>query len=201
MSQTQGDPVADPAVAIAEALEIARQALGMEAGYVTEFTGGEQVYRELAGEAGSFDMRLNEGYRLDGSYCMRMALGEIPNLIPDSSAEEGVRDLAITELGKIGAYVGVPIKFSDGSVYGSVCTVSHEARPDLRERDVLVLSAIARLIGAELERVQTLRENQQLGGRIGELEAELEELRVALQAAEAGGGDGDFVDARGWRPD
>src|SRR4051794_33541673 len=198
MSQTQGDP--DAGHAIAEALEIARQALGMEAGYVTEFTGGEQVYRELAGDAGSFDMRLNEGYRLDGSYCLRMALGEIPNLITDSSEEAGVRDLAITELGEIGAYVGVPIKFSDGTVYGSVCTVSHEPRPDLRERDVLVLSAIARLIGAELERVQTLRKNEVLGGRIGALEAELEELRVALQTAEASG-DGGFVDVRGWRPD
>lgn len=200
MSQTQGGPAEDLAPAITEVLEIARRALGMEAGYVTEFTGGEQVYRELAGEAGSFDMRLNEGYRLDGSYCMRMALGEIPNLIPDSSAEAGVRDLAITELGRIGAYVGVPIKFSDGRVYGSVCTVSHEPRPDLRERDVLVLTAIARLIGAELERVQTAKENEQLGGRIGELEAELEELRAALQTAEASGDSG-FVDVRGWRPD
>jgi hypothetical protein len=63
-----------------------------------------------------------------------------------------------------------------------------------------VLSAIARLIGAELERVQTLKRNEQLGGRIGELEVELEELRVALQAAEAGGDSG-FVDVRGWRPD
>lgn len=201
MSETHGRPDLDASPAIGEALEIARRALGMEAGYVTEFTGGEQVYRELAGDAGSFDMRLNEGYRLDGSYCLRMAMGEIPNVIPDSSAEAGVRDLAITRLGEIGAYVGVPIKFSDGRIFGSVCTVSHEPRPDLRERDMLVLSAIARLIGAELERVETLKHNAQLDSRIGELEAELEELRVALQAAEAGSGGDDFVDARGWRPD
>lgn len=201
MSESQGSAGWDAAPAIAEALEIARKALGMEAGYVTEFTGGEQVYRELAGDAGSFDMRLNEGYRLDGSYCMRMALGEIPNLIRDSSAEAGVRDLAITRLGEIGAYVGVPIKFSDGRVYGSVCTVSHQPRPDLQERDMLVLSAIARLIGAELERVETVKQNALLDTRIGELEAELEELRVALQAAETSGGEDGFVDARGWRPD
>jgi GAF domain-containing protein len=185
--------------AIGEALEIARQALGMEAGYVTQFTEGEQVYRELAGDAGSFDMRLNEGYRLDGSYCLRMALGEIPNVVNDSAQEAGVRDLAITKLGDIGAYVGVPIYFSDGKVYGSVCTVSHEARPELGERDMLVLKAVARLIGAELERVATLRHNEELAARVAELEAEVAELRDAVQAAEASGGD--FVDARGWRPD
>ena len=33
-----------------------------------------------------------------------------------------------------------------------------------------------------------------------ELETEVEELRAALQAAQAGG-DGSFVDVRGWRPD
>lgn len=201
MSETHARPDLDAAPAIGEALDIARRALGMEAGYVTEFTRGEQVYRELSGDAGSFDMRLNEGYRLDGSYCMRMALGEIPNLITDTSAEAGVRDLAITQLGEIGAYVGVPIKFSDGRIFGSVCTVSHEPRPELRERDVLVLSAIARLIGAELERVETARRNLVLDGKIGELEAELEELRVALQAAESSAGGDGFVDARGWRPD
>ena len=200
MSETYERPDEGVETAIGEALEIARQALGMEAGYVTQFTDGEQVYRELAGDAGSFDMRLDEGYRLDGSYCMRMVLGEIPNLITDSTAEAGVRDLAITRLGEIGAYVGVPVVFSDGRVYGSVCTVSHEARPDLTDRDVLVLKAIARLIGAELERATAKKDNERLGARVRELEAEVAELREAVQAAESSG-QGDFVDARGWRPD
>lgn len=186
--------------AIREALEIAREALGMEAGYVAEFNEGEQVYRELAGDAESFEMRQDEGFPLDGTYCRRMVAGEIPNIVSDSGAEEKVRDLAITKLGEIGAYVGVPITFSDGRLYGTVCAISHDAKPDLADRDVLVLKAIAKLMGSELEREALGEENRKLGARISELEAEVGELQQAVQEAESTGSS-EFVDVRGWRPD
>lgn len=201
MEESTAQPGGGAEEAIREALEIAREALGMEAGYVAEFTGGEQVYREVAGDAGSFDIRRDEGYPLDGSYCQRMVVGDIGNVVADSSQEAAVRDLAITELGEIGAYIGVPITFSDGRVYGTVCAVSHESRSELSDRDVLVLKAIARLMGSELEREAAQTRNVELERRVGELEAEVAELREAVQAAEASGGGGDFVDARGWRPD
>lgn len=187
--------------AIKEALEIARQALGMEAGYVAQFKDGEQVYREVAGDAESFEVLEDEGYPLDGSYCKRMVMGEIPNIVADSEKTEQVRDLAITKLGDIGAYIGVPITFSDGRVYGTLCGLNHEARDDLSERDVLVLKALAKLMAAELERAAAEDEKRRLEGRVGELEAELEEVKEALQSAEASSaGGGEFLDAR-WRPD
>jgi GAF domain-containing protein len=187
--------------AIREALEIAREALGMEAGYVAEFKDGEQVYREVAGDADSFEVLEDEGYPLDGSYCQRMVMGEIPNIVTDSASTEQVRDLAITKLGDIGAYIGVPITFSDGRVYGTLCGLSHDAREDLSDRDILVLKAVAKLMAAELEREAEASEKRKLEGRVGELEAELEEVKEALQAAEtSGAGAGEFLDAR-WRPD
>lgn len=186
--------------AINDALEIAREALGMDAGYVAEFTEGEQVYRSLAGDADTFEMRADEGYPIDGTYCSRMVAGEIPNAVTDSAANAELRDLALTKLGEIGSYIGVPITFSDGRIYGSVCAVSHDAKPDLGDRDVLVLKAIAKLMGSELEREALGDENRRLTARIAELEAEVSELQAAVQAAEATGSD-EFVDVRGWRPD
>lgn len=194
------DPGTGAAKAIQEALEIAREALGMEAGYVAQFKDGEQIYREVAGDADSFEVLEDEGYSLDGSYCQRMVMGEIPNIVADSAQTEQVRDLAITKLGGIGAYIGVPITFSDGRVYGTLCGLSHEAREDLADRDVLVLKAVAKLMASELEREAQAVQKQKLEGRVGELEAELEEVKTALQAAEMSGGGNEFVDAR-WRPD
>lgn len=185
---------------IQEALEIARQALDMEAGYVAEFSQGEQVYRAVAGDAESFDIRQDEGYPLDGSYCKRMVLGEIPNIVSDSAETEQVRDLAITKLGDIGAYIGVPITFSDGRVFGTVCAVSHEAQRELSDRDVLVLKAVARLMASELERESLQGENDALRTRLAEAEGEIAELRDAVQTAESTGSS-EFVDVRGWRPD
>lgn len=180
---------------------MAREALGMEAGYVAQFHDGEQVYREVAGDAESFEVLEDEGYPLDGSYCQRMVMGEIPNIVADSAQTEKVKDLAITKLGDIGAYIGVPITFSDGQVYGTLCGLSHDARADLSDRDVLVLKAIAKLMAAELERAAVDDENRKLSSRVGELESELEEVKEALQSAETSSSGGDFVDARGWRPD
>jgi len=193
-------PGPETAKSINEALEIARQALGMEAGYVAEFSRGQQVYRAVAGNVESFDIRQDEGYALDGSYCKRMVLGEIPNAVTDSAANEQVRDLAITKLGDIGAYIGVPITFSDGRVYGTVCAVSHQARTELADRDVLVLKAVARLMASELERESLRSENEQLKAQLAESNSEIEELRDAVQSAQATG-NSEFVDARGWRPD
>lgn len=189
-----------PEKAIQEALEIAREALGMEAGYVAEWKDGEQVYREVAGDADSFEVIEDEGYTLDGSYCKRMVMGEIPNIVANSAETEQVRDLAITKLSGIGAYIGVPITFSDGTVYGTLCGLSHEARDDLSNRDVLVLKAVAKLMASELERAAAEDEAQRLEGRVGELEQELEEVKEALQSAEASTGGSEFLDAR-WRPD
>jgi septation ring formation regulator EzrA len=56
-------------------------------------------------------------------------------------------------------------------------------------------------MGAELERAAATDENRKLETRVGELEAELEEVKEALQSAETSSAGGDFVDARGWRPD
>jgi GAF domain-containing protein len=200
--QEPHEPAASSAEkAIKEALEIAREAIGMEAGYVAQFQDGEQVYREVAGDSDSFEVMEDEGYPLDGTYCERMVMGEIPNIVADSAATEQVRDLAITKLGGIGAYIGVPITFSDGRVYGTLCGLSHEKRDDLSDRDVLVLKAVAKLMASELERAAVGEEKRKLEGRVGELEAELEEVKEALQTAEtSGAGGGEFIDAR-WRPD
>jgi GAF domain-containing protein len=195
------DPGTGAEKAIKEALEIAREALGMEAGYVAQFQDGEQVYREVAGDSESFEVMEDEGYPLDGSYCQRLVMGEIPNVVADSAETDAVKDLAITKLGDIGAYIGVPITFSDGRVYGTLCGLSHEKRDDLSERDVLVLKAVAKLMASELERAATDDQNRKLEGRVGELEAELEEVKEALQTAETSDtGGGEFIDAR-WRPD
>jgi GAF domain-containing protein len=196
----QRDGKSEAQRSIDDALEIARQALGMDAGYVAQFVQGEQVYRAVADDAESFDLRQDEGYPLDGSYCQRMVMGVIPNMVTDSSAMEEVRDLAITKLGDIGAYIGVPITFSDGRVYGTVCAVSHRSHTELSDRDVLVLKAVARLMASELERESMRAENEKLEARLAEAESEIEELREAVQTAETAVSS-EFVDVRGSRPD
>ncbi len=48
----------------------------------------------------------------------------------------------------IGAYVGVPLRFSDGHLYGTLCALSHSPDPSLGERDARFMRALLAAIEA-----------------------------------------------------
>jgi len=193
--QTQGlgadelGALADLATADAEeiverALAIARDVLGMELAYMTQFTPDDQVYRGVSGEADSFGMQEGGSWPIEGSYCQRMVLGEIPNAVSDTSQEEAVRDLELTEKADIGAYVGVPITLSDGTLYGTICTTSHDAAPELAERDVQFMHVLARIIASQLEQRRLAQENESLRGRVEALRVEVDQQARREQVEE-----------------
>lgn len=136
---------------IARIVELAREHLDMDLAYVAAFTGGRQVFEAVSGDAESFRATVGEGPTLETTYCARMVAGEIPNVIPDSAADPRVRDLATTVDGRIGAYIGVPLRLSDGSLYGTLCCLSHRAEPELDRRDVRFLSMLGDLLVDELD--------------------------------------------------
>jgi EAL domain-containing protein (putative c-di-GMP-specific phosphodiesterase class I) len=131
-------------------LEIARRHLDMEVAFLAEFADGRQIYRRLAGDAASFGWELGDGPPLAGSYCRRMASGRLPSAIPDALRHPATRDLAVTAEAGIGSYIGVPVRLADGSLYGSLCCVSHRATP-LGDRDVRVMELLAELISSEVQ--------------------------------------------------
>jgi EAL domain-containing protein (putative c-di-GMP-specific phosphodiesterase class I) len=132
-------------------LALARTHLGMEVGIVSEFTGEEQILRHLEGDPEAFGLQTGARARLTDTYCWRVANGHLPPAIPDARADVRVRDLEATWEADIGSYIGAPIRFSDGRVYGSVCCLSHSANPSFRDRDAEFMTMVAALIGQELE--------------------------------------------------
>lgn len=151
-------PVSAEASAVAEtidnSLRSARELLGMEIAWVAEFREGKQIFRALDGDQESFGFSEGLEVPLDGSYCQRVVLGRIPNLVPDASAEPELRDLEATSSARIGSYIGVPIQLVDGTVYGTLCAASHRPNGDLSEQDVDFLRGISRRVAAEIEELR-----------------------------------------------
>ena len=56
--------------------------------------------------------------------------------------------------------MGVPVRFSDGRLYGTLCCASHAATPWLGERDVAFMRVLARMLAHELERREIERAAQ-----------------------------------------
>jgi EAL domain-containing protein (putative c-di-GMP-specific phosphodiesterase class I) len=171
-SDTDGSPfVLLPARdSIERLLSLARTHLGMEVVIVSEFTGEEQILRHLEGDPEAFGLQTGAGARLSDNYCWRVANGHLPQVIPDARADVRVRDLEVTWEADVGSYIGAPIRFSDGRVYGSVCCLSHSANPSLRERDAEFMTMLAALIGLELEAAWAAHQKRlEMFGRIREV--------------------------------
>jgi GAF domain-containing protein len=129
-----------------------RETLQMDVAFVSEFTEDRLVFRAVEGDAESFGWREGEGFPIDDSYCKRVLDGRIPQVVPDAKNEDATKDLRVTSEADIGSYCAVPLLLSDGSLYGTLCCVSHEPDPWLRERDLGLMQRTARWLVEQLER-------------------------------------------------
>ena len=133
-----------------------RRALRMDVAFVSEFAGDELVFRALEGDAESFGWREGQGFPLDESYCKRVLDGRVPDVVPDAKRDDATRDLRVAGEAGMGCYCAVPLVRSDGRLYGTLCCVSHEPDPWLRERDLDLMGQTARRLVEDLERLGQL---------------------------------------------
>jgi len=152
----------DPTETIESALQAAREGLEMEIAYLAEFTDDEQIFHTFAGDLDTLDIGEGSAIPLADSYCQRMCDGRIGNVVGDVQEEPQLASLALTERASIRAYVGVPLRFSDGRLYGTFCCLSHAPDPDIGDREVRFMRVLARLVAGELERQELHREADRL---------------------------------------
>jgi response regulator RpfG family c-di-GMP phosphodiesterase len=155
---------------VERALAAAMEVLNMDVAFVSECADTKLIFRNLVGDAESFGWRESEGIPLDDTYCRLLVDGRLPNMIPDSKSDARVKWLDVTGEANIGSYVGVPIRFSDGRLYGTLCALSHSSDPLLEERDALFVRVLARIVAEQLEREELELKNWRLqiettGGR------------------------------------
>ena len=150
----------------------------MDVAFVAEFSGHRLAFRSLEGDAESFGFEKGRGIDLDGSYCRRLIDGRIPSVLSDARGDGRIKDLEVIGDSDIGAYVGVPLRLSDGRVYGTFCCLSRSPEPSLRERDAGFVKVLARLVSEQLEREELEQRNRRLEVRAAGADA----LVAALEA-------------------
>ena len=129
-----------------------REAFQMDVAFVSQFSEGQLVFRALEGDAESFGWQEGESFPIDESYCKRVLDGRVPQVVPDAKREEATRDLRVTSEAGMGSYCAVPLVLSDGRLYGTLCCVSHEPDPWLREKDLAIMERTAKWLVEQLER-------------------------------------------------
>ncbi|WP_160309672.1 HD domain-containing phosphohydrolase [Rubrobacter aplysinae] len=160
-------------------LQIAREQLGMDVSFVSEFDGDWLAFRDSKGDMDSFaGAGTAGGMPLEAAYCKRTARSESPYLITNAKTDEVAREMPVTWEADVGSYVGVPIVFSDGEVHGTFCTMSHSPAPSIRDRDIEFMKVLARIAAEQLEREAIQAERKRLAAESSGLRA----LVAALNA-------------------
>jgi GAF domain-containing protein len=129
-----------------------REALQMDVAFVSQFSEDQLLFRALEGDGESFGWQEGESFPIEESYCKRVLDGRIPQVVPDAKGEDVTKDLRVTTKADIGSYCAVPLVLSDGRLYGTLCCVSHEPDPWLRESDLKIMRGTARWLVEQLER-------------------------------------------------
>ena len=147
--------------AIERILSLARAALDMDVALVGAFD-TDFVVQAIDGENDWFGIEAGTRLPSDQTYCRRMVNGDLPHLVRDAALDERTADLPVTREAGIGAYVGVPIRLWDGTLYGTLCCLSRAAEPSLNERDVRFLRVLAEVVADQIDREQLETEKRRL---------------------------------------
>ncbi len=141
---------------VPDILHAVREHLKMEVAFVSEFTLGRRVFRYVDSSWAKNPVRVGSGDPLEESYCARVVDGRMPELMNDAQMNACAAELPATFAIPVGAHMSVPIRLSDGSVYGTFCCFSRNADGSLNLRDLSLMRMFADLTGKMIERERLL---------------------------------------------
>jgi EAL domain-containing protein (putative c-di-GMP-specific phosphodiesterase class I) len=152
------------------AVNLARFCLGMDVAFITEFRHGRRIFRHIAARNENVPIKVGDSHPIEESYCQYIVNGAIPAIVDDSHIVPILKALDATEAMSIRAHLGVPIRLSDGSVFGTFCCYSRNPSSTLRDGDVTAMTRFAELIASMLEgRVLAERARETTEQRLSDL--------------------------------
>lgn len=149
---TSIDPEDHPGRIIERVMQAARDHLNLEVAFVTQFESGMRIFRYANGDLERFEVQVDGAEPLDGTYCQKVCDGTLGPLVQSASRHPVTATMPVTsELG-VEVYVGVPVQFSDGQLYGTLCCISGDPNEALSMHDVVFMRMAAAIVAEQLER-------------------------------------------------
>ncbi|WP_186510937.1 GAF domain-containing protein [Caenimonas sedimenti] len=134
---------------IHDVLKLLRAKMKMDVVFVSEFTGGQRVFRQV--EQGP-EALLAEGAGdpIEESWCQRVVDGRLPEFIADAKPLQAAGVAPATPF-SIGTHISTPVKLPNGELYGTLCCFSFAPEGDASEADLRKLRYTAELTGQRLQ--------------------------------------------------
>lgn len=144
---------------ISAALRLLRLHLGLDVAFVSELTDGSRIFRHVdVDEPGLIEV--GGADPAEESYCHYVVAGQMPQYLPDPSADPIAAGMAATSTVPVGTHFSVPLILSDGSVYGTFCGFSRAVLDGLSDRDLATVQVLAGMVASHIEEGEFHRRRQ-----------------------------------------
>ena len=137
---------------VLDALCAIRLHLDMEVAFVSEFVNDSRCFRYVDSALENSPIAVGDSGPLDQSYCQRVVDGRLPEVIQDASLLPAALELPATTLIPVGAHLSVPIRLSDGQIYGTFCCFSTRPNFTLGDRDLATMRLFADFTARQIAR-------------------------------------------------
>lgn len=134
-----------------EALRSIRTHLGMDVAFISQFSEGQRTFRYVDCDSAIEGISAGVSAPLENTYCSRVVNGELPELSGDADVSLLAPDPVLSSAMTIRSYVSVPIRLSDGSIYGTFCVAGSSADESLNQRDLNAIRAFAEMAAGQME--------------------------------------------------
>jgi len=144
------------------ALRYLRSRFGFDLWMVTRAEGDESIVLEAEGDR--YGIVPYTSFKWADSFCSRMAAGRAPRIAPDLASIPAYASAGLGRGISIGAYIGVPLTYQDGALFGTLCAFDSNPQPQAIEDDLPLVEMVAKMLSgvlaAELRAVNAERQKE-----------------------------------------
>ncbi len=160
-------------IAAQTALRFLQTKIGFDLWMVTRTEGNDWIV--LQAEDSAYGVQPGDSFCWTDSFCSRMVQGLGPRVVPDCQQVPLYQQSPIAQQYPIRAYFGVPLTYSGGQLFGTLCAIHPEPLPESIAEHLPLVELVAALLGhllsAELALETAVRQRER-----SRLEAELDSL-------------------------
>jgi EAL domain-containing protein (putative c-di-GMP-specific phosphodiesterase class I) len=135
---------------VADLLLIAKRSLGLSVSFLSRLDGTTQ-HLEVVESSVPFLFQEGNKQPQATSLCQAILDKKLPPVIPDLKAFPEAMKLPAARLPRIRSYVSVPVRLSDGTVYGTFCAAGLTSDKGLTKRDQSLMEVLAHAAAVIIE--------------------------------------------------
>ncbi|TYP86568.1 EAL domain-containing protein [Blastococcus xanthinilyticus] len=154
---------------IADLLQTARKSLRLSVAFLSRLDGTTQ-HLEVVDTSVPF--LFQEGYqqRQEVTLCQAILDRKLPQVIPDLTRFPAAMELPAARMPRLRSYVSVPVRLSDGTLYGTFCAAGLTSDKDLTTRDKALMDVLASAAAVIIEpEVRSQERREEIAGRLDPL--------------------------------